>query len=947
MPVGVVALAQTADGFLWIGTEFGLLRFDGVRFQPWAPPRGQNLPNSYITALMAARDGSLWIGTRGGLSHWNGGAIDSYQTSKGETGPVIATILEDDAGQVWAGTVGVESGGLCRLTGKVLDCDLAKQQARGVLSLMEDRGHNLWFGGPAGLCRWKPGPAAVYRLRERRGLISSIAEDRDGVVWGSTNGLDGLVRVSGSKLISYRAPGASPGMRPDALLTDREGNLWIGTFGQGIGHLIQGQMDQFTRADGLSSDVVHCLFEDREGNIWAGTENGLDRFRKFPVTVITKREGLAGQGVTSVVASKSGGVWVGGISGLDRIEPSGMISHVEIATVPRSITGMFEDADGRLLLSSDRGLAYLDHGRIRDIRQAGTGTIGAIAAATEARDGTVWLSDPRRGLARLRDGEIQEIVPWSKFDNKQALALGADPNGNGIWLGFSQGGIAHWQQGRPIRWYSSVDGLGSGAVMALHFSDGALWVATQSGLSRLWQDRIINLGTKNGLPCEQIHDIVEDNDRTFWLNTACGLMRIRAADLDSWSAISQSTVPLTLYDSSDGMRSYPTPKGYNSRATKSTDGCLWFNVLDGVAEIDPAHILFNSLPPPLQIERIRADGKGYPLQSSIRLAALTKDLEIEYTALSLVDAEKVHFRYRLDGADTEWHDAGDRREATYANLSPRHYRFRVIASNNDGVWNKQGAGFDLIVPPAFYQTRWFVLLCVAAAGGFLWGVYRLRVRQIAAKLHLRFRERLAERMRIARELHDNVLQNISGMALQLDGLSKIVNTPAAKERLRDLREQSEQWLHDAREAVWDLRSAPLEGRDFVTALRETGEQITGGTTSFHLSVAGRTRPIGEQIEVQLVRIVREAIRNSVSHSEARHIVVNVSYMRKDKVEIEIQDDGSGFILEEGSQKMGHWGLAGMQERAQQIGAEFRIATSPGHGTRIMVAATYVPGNAKN
>jgi len=934
---GVLTLAQTTDGYLWIGTEFGLLRFDGVRFQPWLPPNGQHLSSNYIVALTAARDGSLWIGTRDGLTHWVGDTLETYHTSKGTAGPVVTSILEDHEGQVWAGTAGADSAGLCRVVGKFLDCD--RTTDRSVLSLFEDRQASLWSGGTAGLCRRKPAPQSVYALQNVQGSITSIIQDWGGVIWIATNGLDGLFRLADDKLVPYRGENSGSQIRPHELLSDRDSGLWIGTAGQGIAHLAKGRMDQFTHADGLSNNMVRCLFEDREGNIWAGTDGGLDRFRELPVPTVSKREGLAGELVTSVFASKAGGVWVGMTAGLDRIESDGTISHMLGDSLPSaSINGLFEEQGGRMWVGSNAGLKYLDHGRLRPAEQILARTIGPISSATEDRDHIVWFSSPQ-GLARMQSGQITEILPWTQFENKQALALEADPNQGGIWLGFSQGGIAFWKQGQSARWYSAADGLASGGVMDLRFShDGALWIATQTGLSRLWQGHIATLGTRNGLPCELIHDIVEDNEYALWLNTACGLVRITASDLASWSKKPERTASLRVFDASDGMWTHSVASGYFRRATKSTDGRLWFNVLAGVAEVNPRHLALNPLPPPVQIERITADRNVHPIKAGLRLPPLTRDLEIEYTALSFVDPEKVHFRYKLEGSDSIWHEAGGRRQAAYTNLPPKHYQFRVIASNNDGVWNEKGAVLDFFIPPAFYQTRWFELLCVVAAGLILWVLYRLRLRQIAARLSLRFEERIAERSRIARELHDNLLQNISGVALQLEGLSKTVTTPpSAKDRLRDLREQAEQWLHEARETVWDLRSPPLEGRDFLTALRETGEQITGGkTTHFHMRVIGSSRRLPEELEGQLLRIVREAIRNAVLHGQSRQILVEVAYLEGSAVEVEISDDGCGFILEEGSHKMGHWGLAGMQERAQQIGAELKIATSPGSGTRISI-----------
>jgi len=938
LPGAVFAITQTPDGFIWIGTEFGLVRFDGVHFQDWQPPRGERLTNRGVTALLGDRDGGLWIGSHSGLTHWIGDSIEQYHTSTGATGPAVSAILQDREGHVWVATIGAGAGGLCRVDGKLLNCDSALQATAspGILSLFEDRRGNLWVGGRAMLYRRKPDPGMTYSLPDSHLMISSVAEDREGTILVSTDSEGGLYKLLNGKLEPYRRTAVSSRARPSHLLADKDGSLWIGTLGQGILHLSGGRIDKFVRADGLSNNIVRCLFEDREGNIWVGTDDGLDRFRRFPVTTISKREGLSAEVVTSVLASKSGDIWIGTTNGLDRIDSAGSITHVGIAgSCSPAISGLFEETDGRLWANCGTGFAALDRASHNFVVQAPARNIGSITAATEDRDRSMWLSSPSQGLVHSEHGEIKEIVPWSFFANKKATALETDPDRGGLWLGFLQGGIAYWKPGESVRWYGSADGLGDAAVMDLHFSREVLWIATQGGLSELSQERITTLRAKNGLPCEQINAMAEDNDHALWLNTACGLVRINADDLASWSAKQTNRVALKVFDSADGMRIHTTAKGYYPRASKSSDGRLWFNVLEGVAVIDPKNLSMNPLPPPVQIERAMADRQECSLKAGLRLQPRIKDFEIEYAGLSFVDPDRVRFRYKLEGADGEWHEADGRRQVTYTNLAPHQYRFQVIASNNDGVWNHQGAALEFTVPPAFYQTTWFRLLCATGVLLLAWSWYRLRLRQIAAQLNLRFEERLAERSRIARDLHDNLLQNIAGFALQLEGLSKLVLTKPvlAKDRLRELRQEAERWLHDAREAVWDLRSPPLAGREFLTALRETAEDITGAKgIRLIMTVSGSRRPLPEELGEQLLRIIREAIRNAARHGNAREVRLEVGYPQPDTIEIQISDDGCGFILEEGAQKMGHYGLSGMQERALNIGADLKIATSPGSGT---------------
>ncbi len=626
-------------------------------------------------------------------------------------------------------------------------------------------------------------------------------------------------------------------------------------------------------------------------------------------------------------------------NGLNIIQDGKIVANTLKGLPSHSITAIFQEQTGRLWVDSARGLAYREKDRFHALDQSPARNIQSIVAAEEDRDHSVWLSDPARGLARLRGGRIAEILSWAQFQNRPAWALEAGADG-GLWLGFSQGGLAYYKARHTARWYGTADGLAPGAVMDLHLTrDGTLWIATQRGLSRFQDGHIATLTTSNGLPCERIHAMVEDDSGALWLNTACGLIRIAATDLSAWSAKPQGKVQVKVYDASDGMRTHPTQSGYFRRAVKSRDGRLWFVVLEGVAVVDPKHLPENRLAPPVQIEQITGDHKAYAANLPLRLPPLTKDLEIDYTALSFAAPEKVRFRYKLEGFDTAWQDVRERRQALYTNLPPKHYQFHVIACNNDGVWNQTGASVDFSILPAFYQTTLFGVLVAAVSSALMWILYRLRVRQVAKRISVRYEERLAERTRIARELHDTLLQNISGFALQLDGLAKTVTAPLqAKDWLRELRQQAEQWLHDARESVWNLRPVS-EAQDLPAALRQMGQQIAAGhKVEFHVTVAGARRAAPEKVQEHLLRIAQEATRNAIHHGGATEIRMEIEYPDSESIRIRISDDGCGFDLEEVSRKMGHWGLATMRERAQQIDGELKISATPGRGTEIEVVA---------
>jgi ligand-binding sensor domain-containing protein/signal transduction histidine kinase len=952
LPGAITALAQTRDGAMWIGTELGLLRFDGVRFTPWQAPVGHSLPSDTITTLLAANDGTLWIGTRDGLSHWANGELINYETSPASpsspTGPRPAprTIMESQDHTIWVGFIGYGSGGLCRVDGKKLNCDNASAVASpGVGSIFQDRSGNLWVGRPGSLSYSNHGTVHAYPLRPVD-MVTSIAEDRRGQVWLTTSSAGGLLRCEDGKLVPKTLLPPGQLFLPLALLSDRDGGLWIGTLGQGLFHLHEGRSDQFTHSDGLSSDVVRALLEDHEGNVWAATTNGLDRFREFPVTTLNKREGLAQDMVTSLFAAASGGIWIGTTGGVNRADGNSISPFDRRQGAPSgSINGLFEELAGGLWVASSSGLAFGEPTRFQPMdRSLPQRFRSFIAAAQNGQD--IWFSEPEQGLLRFHGHKIAEAQPWSQFHNQRAWAIEAGHEEGEVWLGFSPGGLAHWKNGNITRWYGPNDGLPQGTVVDLHLDrKGTLWIATQNGLSRLSGGHISTLTKANGLPCEHIQAMLEDDGGSLWLNTPCGAVRLTADDLAAWSVDPARRVRPALYDVSDGMQSNSGALGYSRHAAKSTDGRLWFAVGDGVAVIDPKHLPKNELPPPVTIEKITADQKDYAVNSQPHLPPKTKDLEIDYTAFSFVAPDKVVFRYRLEGMESDWHTS-NHRQATYTNLAPGNYRFQVIASNNDGVWNNAGASLNFSVLPAFYQTVWFEPLCAALAILVLWCLYRLRLRQLRAQLKLRFDARLAERTRIANQLHEDLLQSIPGFSLQLDGLFKIVSdTERAKEMIRDLREQSDQWLHETRETVWDIRSPSLDDRSFLEALRDTAERIAKGKrVQVEIMVTGDHRPLPPNVAGRLLRITREATRNAIRHSNAGVIKLQVAFMEHNMLQVMIVDNGCGFDLEEGSRKMKHWGLAAMQDLGREIGAELKINTAPGEGTAIVIRVRTDPAS---
>jgi PAS domain S-box-containing protein len=726
----VFAIAQTPDGYLWLAGEFGLSRFDGLKFTRWQPPAGQELPDKPYS-LVVSRDGTLWIGTFAGLVSWNGSELTHYP----EIGKLFVTsLLEDRDGTVWAGLLG-DKGRLCAIRNGQAKC----HQPDGgfgqfVWSLAEDGAGVLWAGAETGLWRWKPGPPKRYEMPGRLGDLITSA---DGKLLIGMRGA-GLKRFSGDKLESYPTRSAinpkeqipDSVVKSNKLMRDRDGGIWIGTDGAGLIHVKDGKADTFTKAAGLSGNISCSLFEDREGNIWFTSERGLDRFRKLSVTTLSAQQGLTNDVTKSVLAAADGSLWVATYDGLTRWKDGQPELFGKESGLPEGGgQSLYQDFDGRVWASTYGGLVFFDRGRF--VKVDGQPGNEAYSIAGD-ESGRLWISGPL-GLSLFQNGRFVEKFPWSVFGRWQQAKV-VVPDDGGVWLSFWQdGGVLYFKDGKVRATYTSADGLGKGHVSGLRLDpDGEVWAATEDGgLSRIKNGRINTLTTASGLPCNSVHWSTEDNNRSLWMYTGCGLVRVMREELLAWIADPTHRVAVQRWGAVDGvLLKAVSPAYFNPPVAKAADGKLWIVWGEGIQVIDPDHLVFNAIPPPVYIEHVVADRKPYSVANGLRLPPLVRDVTIEFTALSLVDAQSVQFRYRLEGHDLEWQEAGDRRQAFYTNLAPGNYRFHVKASNNSGVWNEEGAQLAFSIAPAFYQTYWFRLAGLILFAGLVWTGFQLRIRRL-------------------------------------------------------------------------------------------------------------------------------------------------------------------------------------------------------------------------
>ena len=941
------SITQSKDGYIWLGTDFGLLRFDGVQRVAWEPPQNQHLPSNAIYALLAAQDGTLWIGTLNGLASWKDGRLTSYAELSGH---YIFALLEDHEGTIWASgfSSSPHGGKLCAIRNGAVQCyGQDGALGRGAFNLYEDTKGNLWAGMENGLWRWRAGPPKFYPLAGEPDGIRVLGEDADGTLLLGWKG--GIYRFVDGKTEAYSLPGLAPGFTARRLLRDRDGGLWIATQTQGLVHAHQGKTDVFSSADGLSGDDVLALFEDREGNIWIATINGFDRFRDFSIATLTPKQGLSNAVVQSVLANRDGSVWLSTHGGLDRWN-HGQIKTYRLGNGKRNDhpESLFQDDRGRIWVSTLSGVGYLEKDGFVPISRVPGGNILSISQDTA---GNVWVANESSGLFRVSpQGEVQQL-PWSRLGGQDhASVLAADPSRGGLWIGFFLGGIAYFFDGQIRASYTVADGLGPGRISGFKFDqDGALWISTDGGLSHLKNGQIATLTSKNGLPCDTVHWMMEDDDHSFWFYMPCGLVRIARPELDAWVADPRRTIPVTVFDSSDGVRSLATGGHYSPPVSKTPDGKIWFLPWDGVSVVDPHRLTFNKLPPPVDIEQIIADRKAYDPTRGLPLPPLVHDLEIDYTALSLVVPEKVFFRYKLENFDRDWQQAGTRRQAFYNNLSPGKYRFRVMACNNSGVWNEDGATLDFSIAPAYYQAGWFRALCAAVGIAFLWSIYQLRRRQLQQQFSMRLETRVNERTRIARELHDTLLQSFHGLMFRFQAARNMLprRPEEAMQALDGAITRAEQAIAEGRSAIQDLRSAAGPQADLAQSLRVIGHEFAtrnGNQDSphFQVIVEGERRKISRGLQEEIYRMGCELLQNAFHHARARAIEAEIRYGYR-MFHLLIRDDGKGIdpkVLEQGG-RAGHWGLPGVRERAQQIGAQLDFWSEAGAGTEIRLT---VPAN---
>jgi signal transduction histidine kinase/ligand-binding sensor domain-containing protein len=763
--------------------------------------------------------------------------------------------------------------------------------------------------------------------------VVAIAQDKDGRLWvGTTNGLSHL---DGKQFRTYTTQDGLANNRILSLTADRQGSLWIGTAG-GLNRFADGHFSSCRSGDRLASEIILSMFEDREGSLWVGTESdGLNLLKERKFTTYTVKDGLSSDEVKSIYQDQKGNLWIGTNGGGLGLLRGGKFTTYTTADGLSSnvVLALFGDGDGNLWVGTPDGLNRFRDGKFKTFTSADGLANDFVRSIYGDRGGNLWIGT-RGGLTRIRGERFDIYTKANGLPNDFVGTIYEDHEGN-IWIG-TLGGLSKFKD-ESFTNYTTREGLSSDVVISLHEDPtGTLWIGTSGGgLNRLKQGKFVAYTTRNGLPDDVVYSILEDHQNNLWLSSNKGIFRIGKKELDEFAEGRTSSITPILYGPADGMITRECSGGGHPAGWRSGDGKLWFSTIKGLAMIDPEKIRLNDQPPPVAIEEIRADDESISPAQTIELGPGKSRLDFYYTALSFVAPEKVRFKYKLEGFDKDWVDSGTRRVAYYTNLRPGRYKFRVIAANNDGLWSPMGAGFDLYLKPHFYQTYWFYALGILILAMIVWQLYRFRLNRIESQ----FAAVLQERNRIAREIHDNLAQEMLGISVQLEVVARTMPPSAevARTHLDRVRILVRHGIAEARRYVWDLRSQALDKNDLPSALSDTARRLTMETgVTAKVEVSGTFRPLTPLIEGNLLRIGQEAINNAMRHAEARNILINLRFDAR-RVQLSVRDDGHGFDYRgstNGDAK--HFGLLGMQERSVRLGGTLAIDSRTGEGTEVLV-----------
>jgi ligand-binding sensor domain-containing protein/signal transduction histidine kinase len=948
----VTAIVQTGDGYLWLGTYDGLVRFDGVQFKVFNSMNARGLRNGRITALFEDDAGVLWIGHEtGDLTQYRDGQF--RPTSLGFTwvGGPIADMKTDEDGDLWLTS---DRGGLFRLRDG--DCARPNVPETGWAAWMiKDAKRRLWVISNGALGSLGAGGFKPLRLDEDDKTVykyERMLRARDGGLWVLREHHVGKWRAGRWEEDLRPAPWTNDWAT--ALLETQSGDLLVGTFRSGLYLLgAGGATTHLTRASGISSEQVGSLCEDREGNIWVGTGTGLNALRVRKVEMLNPPDEWGGHNVLSFWVRPDGSAWIGTKgAGLYHYERSGAMDHWSNFNQTNGLDSSYvwsvlETRSGELLIGTwGGGLKVESQGHYEALGELSKISAGVLALY-ESKKGELWIGTTA-GLQRYANSKLTFVAGQKELKVPDVRAITESSDGT-LWFGMSGGGLASLKDGH-LKQFRQQEGLSSDFVHCLYAdADGTLWIGTaDKGLCRLQKGRFSNIGLDEGLPSSAILHIVDDGQGDLWMGSQRGILRVGKADLNSCADGKARTFHFLTYGKAEGLASESCPGGFQPGACRAPDGRLWFPTTKGIAIVDPTKVATNRVPPPVVIEEFMVDGQPAALAGA-QIAPGKQRFEVRYTGLSFAAPDRVQFKYKLDGLETEWVEAGTGRLAQYSYLKPGQYSFHVIACNNDGVWNENGATVDFTVQPHLWQTWWFaVIVVLAGAGGIVTGVLGVAQRRERRKLEQMEKQQAVEkeRARIARDIHDDLGASLTRIAMlsqtmrkNLEGNSSEAGTAQRVNGIaRDLTRAMDEivWAVNPKHDTLDSLATYLGGfaQDFLTP--------AGLRCRLNLPVCLPACAVSAEIRHNVFLAFKEILHNIVKHAKASEVEVSL-IMGPPGFEVNIADNGCGFAFNPGketaagcgeTQRRGGNGLLNVRRRLEQLGGRCEWETGPGLGTRV-------------
>ena len=920
------AIAQTPDGYLWLGTSSGLARFDGVRFVVYDRVNTPSMTDDNIRAMAVSPDGSLWVATDGGgLLHYQSGRFRSFGPRDGLTNEFVGAVLEDRRGDVWAGT---NRGLFRRHREKFERVDEALHLVNiAFFGLQEAPDGRIIAAGPAGLFCFEGGE--LHRYKEGRELegVHHLSLARNGSLWLGTN--HGL-RILGQSSKDPKRPYFK--YMISAILEDHDGNMWLGTDGDGLYRVHDRRETVFRAPANLPDNSILSILEDREHSIWIGTADGLVRLSAPDVNVLNSRGGLSGDNVLTVYCGHRGDVWLTTVTGRLFEYANGRSNAIELPLPANTlrIRGTFEDHNGTLWFGTDsQGVVRVANGKATRLTDADGLRNNGIQALFEDRDRNLWIGTTS-GISRWDGSRLQNYYLEEGLSYGWIRAIVEDRNGD-MLVGTDRG-LNRFHGGRFVT-EPAFAALSRDRIWSIYAeAPDTLWIGTRGGgLVRVRNGRTARITTHEGLLSNSIFQVIGDGSGSLWMSGPMGLSAASFDDLNAAADGQTDSIAVLAYGTGDGLESPQINGGIQPSGCMSADGELWFPSVKGAVHFKP-RLPRTGYRFPVRVESVLVDGKSVSATGEVIVDPGRHRVEIQFTACNLRAPERVFFRHKLENYDPSWSEVTSHRAASYDNLPPGQYRFRVVSRDGSMDAGSSEAGISIVVRPAFYQTGLFYGLAVLFAVAVVAGVLLYQERQARQRYNLR----LAERTRIAREMHDTVVQGCVGISALIEAAvgSARSDQDLMLECLDSARIHLRLTLDEARQALTDLRQDSFEN-GLSGALSELAKTVSGEKgTAVTLEVAGPEARFAESTSRTLLLVAREAIRNALTHAEPTAVTVRLLFTRS-TVSLEVQDNGRGFEPAPGCLAAeGHFGILGMRERMEQIGGSLEVTSTLGVGTTV-------------